>query len=114
MRLNENEPGCKTERYFQRTSDGKLILRKMMTRYIPARSPTAREAGLLGARRELVQGREHRLRAAHLYHGQARIYDFLDRKAVLGLVDEHLAGRENRRLLIWSLLNLESWCREFL
>jgi len=24
-------------------------------------------------------------------------------------VDEHLEGKQNRRLLIWSLLNLEEW-----
>ncbi len=29
------------------------------------------------------------------------------------LVGEHLDGRQNRRLLIWSLLNVESWCEQF-
>ena len=31
-----------------------------------------------------------------------------------GLVDDHLAGRDNRRLLLWSLLSFEQWCRTFL
>jgi asparagine synthase (glutamine-hydrolysing) len=31
----------------------------------------------------------------------------LDRTTVRSLVEDHLAGRENRRLLIWSLLSLE-------
>ena len=35
MRLNENEPGPKTQRFFERTRDGKLLLRKAMERYIP-------------------------------------------------------------------------------
>ena len=30
VKLNENEPGAKNARYFQKTSDGKLLLRKMM------------------------------------------------------------------------------------
>ena len=30
------------------------------------------------------------------------------------LIYEHINGERNRRLLIWSLLNLESWCEEFL
>ena len=34
--------------------------------------------------------------------------------AVLRLVDEHLSGTQNRRLLIWSLLNVESFCETFL
>ena len=28
--------------------------------------------------------------------------------------EDHLDGRENRRLLIWSLLYLETWARIFL
>ncbi len=41
------------------------------------------------------------------------IYDYLDRDAVHGLVDDHLDGRVNRRLLIWSLLSVEEWLRAF-
>ena len=42
------------------------------------------------------------------------IYEFLDPTTVRSLVDEHLAGGENRRLLLWSLLNFEHWCEAFL
>ena len=35
VRLNENEPGPKTQRYFAETRDGKLILRKLMERFVP-------------------------------------------------------------------------------
>ena len=35
VRLDENEPGPKTERYFERTRDGKLLLRQVMQRYVP-------------------------------------------------------------------------------
>jgi asparagine synthase (glutamine-hydrolysing) len=44
----------------------------------------------------------------------AAMYEFLDRTTVQSLVDDHLQGRVNRRLLIWSLLNFENWCRTFL
>jgi asparagine synthase (glutamine-hydrolysing) len=37
----------------------------------------------------------------------ARLYDVLDRTSVQSLLAEHLEGRENRRLLIWGLLNVE-------
>jgi asparagine synthase (glutamine-hydrolysing) len=29
-------------------------------------------------------------------------------------VNEHLNGQKNRRLLIWSLISFEWWCRTFL
>lgn len=44
----------------------------------------------------------------------ARMYAYLDPTTVRRLVDEHLSGKENRRLLLWSLLNFEQWCRAFL
>jgi asparagine synthase (glutamine-hydrolysing) len=37
----------------------------------------------------------------------AHLYRLLDREAVQRLVNEHLDGDQNRRLLIWSLLNVE-------
>jgi asparagine synthase (glutamine-hydrolysing) len=49
-----------------------------------------------------------------LFNPKALIYDYLDRDAVQALVGEHLDGRHNRRLLLWSLLNFESWCETFL
>ena len=44
----------------------------------------------------------------------ARIYEFLQPAAVRSLVTEHIEQRQNRRLLLWSLLNFEHWCRTFL
>ena len=35
MELDENEPGPKTQRYFETTRDGKLLLRRVMERYVP-------------------------------------------------------------------------------
>ena len=36
VRINENKAGDKKEQYFQKTNDGKQILRDMMSRYIPS------------------------------------------------------------------------------
>ena len=63
IRIDENEPGGKGERYFRKPATANCLLRKMMSRYIPETNYRASEAGLLRARRELVQGRKHRLRA---------------------------------------------------
>ena len=49
-----------------------------------------------------------------IYDEQAMIYEYLDKHSIQKLVNEHLKGKENRRLFIWSLLNIEWWCREFL
>jgi asparagine synthase (glutamine-hydrolysing) len=114
VRLNENEAGSKSERYFQRTKDGKLLLRKMMDRYVPARITQAEKQGFSAPDASWFKGESIEYVRRTLYQGQPRLWEFLDRRPVLSLVDEHLEGKQNRRLLIWSLLNLETWCRKFL
>lgn len=47
-----------------------------------------------------------------LYKKNSKIFDFFDYNSVTDLVNEHLNGECNRRLLIWSLLNVEHWLRE--
>ena len=49
-----------------------------------------------------------------LFEQEPLIYEYLDAGVVKDLVEEHVEGRENRRLLIWSLLCVEQWCRTFL
>ncbi len=114
VRLNENDPGSKTERYFQRTKDGKLLLRQMMDRYVPETITQAEKQGFSAPDASWFKGESIDYVRRTLYQGQPRVWEFLDKASVLSLVDEHLEGKQNRRLLIWSLLNLETWCRRFL
>lgn len=44
---------------------------------------------------------------------QARLYEYLDYGTVSYLINEHLNGTENRRLLIWSLLSVETFLDVF-
>jgi asparagine synthase (glutamine-hydrolysing) len=44
----------------------------------------------------------------------AAIYEFLNPDGVRPLIEEHIDGRENRRLLLWSLMCVEHWSRVFL
>jgi asparagine synthase (glutamine-hydrolysing) len=114
VRLNENEPGDKTSKYFQKARDGKLLLRQMMKRYIPAEVTDGVKQGFSAPDASWFKGDSIDYVRRTLYDGRARIYEFLDRQAVQALVNEHLEGKQNRRLLIWSLLSLEKWCEAFL
>jgi asparagine synthase (glutamine-hydrolysing) len=49
-----------------------------------------------------------------LFNKRARIYEILDNESVALLIEEHLSGKQNRRLFIWSLLNVEAWMEGFL
>ncbi len=114
VRLNENEPGNKTLKYFQQTRDGKLLLRKVMERYIPAAITDRAKQGFSAPDASWFKGESIDYVRRIIFNPGARIYDYLDPGAVQSLVNDHLEGRENRRLLIWSLLNIEAWCDRFL
>lgn len=109
LRINENEPGDKRGQFFQKTNDGKQILRDMMSRYIPSDITKAEKQGFSSPDASWFKGESIDFVKRTLLNRHARLYDVLDRQAVTSLVEEHLRGEQNRRLLIWSLLNVEAW-----
>jgi asparagine synthase (glutamine-hydrolysing) len=114
VRLNENEPGRKKTQYRNRTRDGKLLLRKAMERYIPAKVINREKQGFSAPDASWFKGESIDYVRRKLFNDRVRIYEFLDRQVVQDLVNEHLEGKQNRRLLVWSLLNVENWCEKFL
>jgi asparagine synthase (glutamine-hydrolysing) len=113
-RLDENEPGPKHQRYFDRTHDGKLILRQVMSRYVPRDVTEARKQGFSGPDASWFRGESIEYVRRVLLGRDAALFEYLDRATVHDLVGQHLTGVDNRRLLIWSLLYFEEWLRTFL
>lgn len=111
LRINENELGNKRNQYFEKTNDGKRILRDVMARYIPADITWAEKQGFSSPDASWFKGESINFVRRTLFNDHARIYDVLDREAVAFLINQHLKGNQNRRLLIWSLLNVEAWMR---
>ena len=114
VRLNENEPGPKTRRFFEKTQDGKLLLRRAMNRYIPDEVSSREKQGFSAPDASWFRGESIEYVRRVLFEGTPLIYEYLDRGVVQSLVEEHFEGRTNRRLLIWSLVSVEQWCRTFL
>lgn len=113
VRMNENEP-AKLDKYFARTRDGKLLLRAAMARHVPFAIAKGMKQGFSAPDASWYRGESIEYVRRTLLERDALIFSFLDRDCVHRLVEDHLHGRENRRLLIWSLLYLETWCRVFL
>jgi asparagine synthase (glutamine-hydrolysing) len=114
VRLNENEAGDKQGQYFRKTNDGKQILRDMMARYIPEDIVKAEKQGFSSPDASWFKGDSIDFVRERLLGKEARLYDVLDRDAIGELVGQHLRGEENRRLLIWSLLNVNEWMEQTL
>jgi asparagine synthase (glutamine-hydrolysing) len=113
-RLNENESVLKKRLHHERSHNGKLILRQAMQKLLPERIACAVKQGFSGPDGSWYKGDSIDYVRRVLFDRRARIYDYIDAATVQSLVREHLDGRQNRRLLIWSLLCLEEWCRLFL
>jgi len=114
VRLNENEPGPKPTMYFEKAKDGKLLLRRVMEHYIPQEVTGAEKQGFSAPDASWFRGESIDYVHRTLFNSAARIYDYLNRDTVQRIVNEHIQGKNNRRLFIWSCLNLEHWCREYL
>jgi asparagine synthase (glutamine-hydrolysing) len=114
VRINENEPGSKTTKYFQKTNDGKLILRTVMARYICDDITNSIKQGFSAPDASWFKGDSIEYVKQILFRDKARLYEFMDQLTIQGLVHEHLNGKRNRRLFIWSLLNFEWWLRKYL
>jgi asparagine synthase (glutamine-hydrolysing) len=112
--FNENDPGPKADRYFAQTKDGKLILRKVLSRYVPDEISRRIKQGFSAPDASWFRGDSIDYVRQTLCEGKPRIYDVFDRNAVTSLIEDHLQGRHNRRLLIWSLLSVEHWMRAYL
>ncbi len=114
IKINENEPGLKTAVYYDKTRDGKLLLRKAMSEKLSDEVVFRQKQGFSAPDASWFKGESIEFVKRCLLSPKARIYSFLDRHVVENLVAEHLEGKQNRRLFIWSLLSLENWCRIFL
>jgi len=111
--FNENEPGPKTLRYFEKTNDGKIILRNAFTKFVPQEYANGIKQGFLPPEASWYKGESIEYIKKLLFDQKARIYDYLQPAKVHELLNEHIDGKINRRLLIWSLLNFEWWLKCF-
>lgn len=106
VRIDENLPGDKTGNYYQSTGDGKKILREAMTKYLPKNTLDRRKQGFSGPDASWFKGESIDFVRQRLSTAESPIFDYLDYSMTQTLLNQHLNGQQNRRLLIWSLLNL--------
>lgn len=107
LRINENEAGDKQSIYFQKTRDGKQILRDVMSKYVSKNIAHSEKQGFSAPDASWFKGESIDFVKRKLMVESAKIYHLLDKKSVQSLIQEHLTATKNHRLFIWSLLNLE-------
>jgi asparagine synthase (glutamine-hydrolysing) len=94
--------------------DGKLLLRRMLGRIVPTEISEGEKVGFSAPDEAWFKGDSLEFVRERLFDSSAAIYDHMDFSVVKGLVEEHVSGKSNRRLLIWSLLYFDEFSRAFL
>lgn len=94
-------------------SQGKIVLREAMSRWMPPQIARAKKQGFSGPDASWFKGESIDYVENTLRDRQSMVFDFLDYDTVQSLLSQHLSGQTNRRLLIWSLLNLHWWLNTF-
>lgn len=114
IRLNENEPGQKTAKYFQKTNDGKILLRKVLGRYLPKNYTNGIKQGFSAPDASWFKGESIDYIRNLLMDNKALIYDYIQPETTKKMLEQHFTGKYNYRLLIWSLLSFEWWLKTFI
>jgi len=113
IRLDENLPG-KRQLFELQTSEGKAVLRNAMSRLIPIDVIQRNKQGFSAPDASWFRGESIDYITRLLLNPKAALYNFLSPTYVAEILAQHCSGAVNRRLLIWSLLSFEWWCRIFL
>lgn len=112
-RIDENEIRDK-RRLYSESSDGKTVLRQAMASYIPAAILTRKKQGFSAPDESWYRG-ENAAYVAGLLLGRDTVSsEWIRHEYVQRIIGEHIEQRINHRLLLWSLMCFEWWCRLFL
>jgi asparagine synthase (glutamine-hydrolysing) len=109
LKINENDPGNKSSQYFQKTNDGKQILRDVMKRYIPDEIAQAEKKGFSSPDASWFKKESIDFVKETIFSNQSKISNYFDRESMQNLIDQHFKGTQNKRLLIWSLISFEHY-----
>jgi asparagine synthase (glutamine-hydrolysing) len=112
-KINENEFKEKINIY-KEYDDGKNVLRKAMKDFLPENIINRKKQGFSAPDESWYRGENADYIKELLLNKNNVSYEYINYNYVQKVVDEHLNQRINHRLLIWSFMNFEWWCRIFL
>lgn len=112
-RIDENEYKNKKEMYTE-YDDGKNVLRKAMLDFMPQQIINRKKQGFSAPDESWYRGENADYMKDLLLNKRTVSSEFINPNHVERIVDEHLNKKINHRLLLWSLMNFEWWCRIFL
>jgi asparagine synthase (glutamine-hydrolysing) len=111
-RIDENTERKKMA--YHEYDDGKNVLRKAMQELIPERIINRKKQGFSAPDESWYRGENAQYVKELLLKSKTASADFINPAYIKQIVDEHINQKKNHRLLIWSLMNFEMWCKTFI
>ena len=96
FRIDENYLGNKTHKYFQKTNDGKLILRKALSEYLPEFITNAEKKVFSSPDASWFKNQSIEWVKDKLFNKRAKIYDYLDFKTSKPIGGTYLWQKEQK------------------
>jgi|MTBAKSStandDraft_2_1061841.scaffolds.fasta_scaffold03407_6 asparagine synthase (glutamine-hydrolysing) len=111
-RFDENE--TQKLRKFRTHYSGKSVLRKAMSDLLPKKIIDRRKQGFSAPDESWYRGESVNFVKECLLDKKASYREFINQKYVSRVIKQHISGKKNYRLLLWSFLCFEWWCKIFL
>jgi asparagine synthase (glutamine-hydrolysing) len=112
-RIDENDNREK-KKVYQEFNDGKNVLRKAMMDFIPEKIINRKKQGFSAPDESWYRGENAQYVTNLLLNKKTVSSEFLNSKYISRVIDEHVNKKMNHRLLLWSMMNFEWWCKIFL
>ncbi len=112
-KVDENDYRDKKKVYTE-YDDGKNVLRKAMETILPEKIVNRKKQGFSAPDESWYRGENAAYMKDLLLNKRAVSSEFINPKYVEHIIDEHINKKINHRLLLWSMMNFEWWCRIFL
>lgn len=114
-KIDENNPRKnKLSLSYKTFDDGKNVLRKAMMDLIPEKIINRKKQGFSAPDESWYRGENAEYIKTLLLNKKTVSSEFINPEYKKRIIDEHMNQHINHRLLIWSFMNFEWWCRIFL
>ena len=110
--VDEDEFGKRAKQELS-SGDGKIVLRKALQKVLPEEITNRVKQGFSAPDATWFRGESVDYVNELLRKPGARIHDLIEPAYINHVLDEHTSGKQNKRLLIWSLLSLEHWMKNY-
>ena len=109
-----DENTLRKKQVYRQFDDGKNVFRKAMGNFIPNAILEKKKQGFSAPDESWYRGENAKYIKELLLSENLACADYINQDYIKKVVNEHINGGINHRLLIWSFMNFEWWCRIFL